>query len=255
MGILTCDKKIKLKILIMVSANELTIGKPIKWRGWITSWSHVPCSRCDDPSQFVPSRDIYGFDKLSSKAQEEVSESILSTTAPSVETIDPTDEAFAKISNTLPQHRPPNTLLPGVTLLPYQREGLGFLRMREREKGVRGGVLADEMGMGKTLQMLALIALGKEDEENSEENQEEEEEEEEVEEGKEKEKEKEDDDKEMEDEEEDDDDEEEEDDDDDDDKSKSKSNSKSKSKSKSEKSKSKSKSKKSKSKSKKQKKD
>merc|ERR1712065_126826 len=202
----TCDKKIKLKILIMVSANELTIvedkweamvnvpgssrylmrveysksgrakcricsdqikkdelriGKPIKWRGWITSWSHVPCSRCDDPSQFVPSRDIYGFDKLSSKAQEEVSESILSTTAPSVETIDPTDEAFAKISNTLPQHRPPNTLLPGVTLLPYQREGLGFLRMREREKGVRGGVLADEMGMGKTLQMLALIALGK----------------------------------------------------------------------------------------------
>ncbi|KAH9938679.1 SNF2 family N-terminal domain-containing protein [Fomitopsis serialis] len=44
-----------------------------------------------------------------------------------------------------------------VTLLPFQEESLYW--MREQEKGEwKGGMLADEMGMGKTIQMIALLA-------------------------------------------------------------------------------------------------
>ncbi|CDO74187.1 Glycosyltransferase Family 2 protein [Trametes cinnabarina] len=49
--------------------------------------------------------------------------------------------------------QPPNLK---VRLLPFQLESLSWFK--EQEKGVwRGGMLADEMGMGKTIQMIALM--------------------------------------------------------------------------------------------------
>ncbi|EMD41151.1 hypothetical protein CERSUDRAFT_131728 [Gelatoporia subvermispora B] len=43
-----------------------------------------------------------------------------------------------------------------VTLLPFQQESMHW--MKEQENGVwKGGILADEMGMGKTIQMIALL--------------------------------------------------------------------------------------------------
>ncbi|KAF4653316.1 hypothetical protein FOL47_010597, partial [Perkinsus chesapeaki] len=50
---------------------------------------------------------------------------------------------------------PPEELT--TPLLPYQHEGMAWMCNQEEEADCRGGVLADEMGMGKTLQMLALI--------------------------------------------------------------------------------------------------
>lgn len=47
---------------------------------------------------------------------------------------------------------------PGLSLklLPFQQEGLYW--MKKQEKGHwKGGMLADEMGMGKTIQTIALI--------------------------------------------------------------------------------------------------
>ena len=43
-----------------------------------------------------------------------------------------------------------------LTLLPFQREGLSWMRKQE-ETEIRGGILADEMGMGKTIQMISLL--------------------------------------------------------------------------------------------------
>lgn len=43
-----------------------------------------------------------------------------------------------------------------IKLLPFQLEGLHWLKRQENSK-YRGGVLSDEMGMGKTIQMIALI--------------------------------------------------------------------------------------------------
>ena len=43
-----------------------------------------------------------------------------------------------------------------MSLLPFQREGLYWLQSQERSEW-RGGLLADEMGMGKTIQMVSLL--------------------------------------------------------------------------------------------------
>ncbi|KCZ82551.1 hypothetical protein H312_00209 [Anncaliia algerae PRA339] len=43
-------------------------------------------------------------------------------------------------------------------LMPFQKDGVNWMMNREKSK-FKGGVLADEMGMGKTLQLLSLISL------------------------------------------------------------------------------------------------
>eukprot|EP00804_Cyclotella_cryptica_P005687 CCRYP_000055-RC/>CCRYP_000055-RC protein AED:0.08 eAED:0.07 QI:0/0.87/0.88/1/1/1/9/176/1325 len=48
---------------------------------------------------------------------------------------------------------------PGLTatLLPFQIEGFSWMRHQEVKSDIRGGILADEMGMGKTIQTIATI--------------------------------------------------------------------------------------------------
>lgn len=45
-----------------------------------------------------------------------------------------------------------------ISLLRYQKEWLAWA-LKQEESSVRGGILADEMGMGKTLQAIALVLL------------------------------------------------------------------------------------------------
>ena len=46
--------------------------------------------------------------------------------------------------------------LINVKMLPFQREGLAWLKKQEDTK-FNGGILADSMGMGKTCQTISLI--------------------------------------------------------------------------------------------------
>ena len=47
--------------------------------------------------------------------------------------------------------------LTGANLLPFQQEGFSWMMAQESNESTRGGILADEMGMGKTLQTISLI--------------------------------------------------------------------------------------------------
>lgn len=44
-----------------------------------------------------------------------------------------------------------------LSLLPFQRLGVGWMRQQEEINDFKGGILADEMGMGKTIQTIALL--------------------------------------------------------------------------------------------------
>ena len=49
---------------------------------------------------------------------------------------------------------------PGMTikLLPFQLEGLNWL-IKQEDGEFNGGILADEMGMGKTIQTIGLLCM------------------------------------------------------------------------------------------------
>ncbi|TGZ77878.1 hypothetical protein EX30DRAFT_310705 [Ascodesmis nigricans] len=64
-------------------------------------------------------------------------------------------DALEKLPKIAPKEVPQPDGLK-LTLLPFQREGLNWLE--KQEKGAfKGGILADEMGMGKTIQTIALL--------------------------------------------------------------------------------------------------
>ncbi|CDR97304.1 DNA repair protein rhp16, putative [Babesia bigemina] len=105
----------------------------------------------------------YGFDSLGALQKVVVAKIRLAMEYPdeldeefeirdAVETVAITPEL-----ESLPQ--PPELLVP---LLPFQRDGVTW--MYHQEKGpVKGGILADEMGMGKTIQTIALLIAAKRD--------------------------------------------------------------------------------------------
>ncbi|KAF8883413.1 SNF2 family N-terminal domain-containing protein [Infundibulicybe gibba] len=68
-------------------------------------------------------------------------------------------DVWGDVEDSIPIVVPTKADQPGnlkLTLLPFQRESLFW--MREQEKGLwKGGMLADEMGMGKTIQIISLL--------------------------------------------------------------------------------------------------
>ncbi|KAI7907279.1 SNF2 family N-terminal domain-containing protein [Cokeromyces recurvatus] len=48
-----------------------------------------------------------------------------------------------------------------LQLLPFQKYGVGWMRRQEKMETFNGGILADEMGMGKTIQTIALLLTDK----------------------------------------------------------------------------------------------
>jgi DNA repair protein RAD16 len=102
-----------------------------------------------------PAKLITGIASLKAKDQVLVSEYMAKNTAEGVldERTDIAEDHYSKKTR-MPEKDPSPYLT--AQLLPYQREALAWMVGQEESK-YKGGILADEMGMGKTLQAISLI--------------------------------------------------------------------------------------------------
>ena len=143
--------------------------------GAIPIWFHIRCA----PLSFV-GFDVFdetlaalcfGFDALPAEVQQEVRDTA-GKVVQATKILEDDDEyaedfdgaAAPSLSERLVHRRgvsvpllskPPE--ITGATLLPFQLEGYSWMVAQESNPATRGGILADEMGMGKTLQTIALI--------------------------------------------------------------------------------------------------
>ena len=142
------------KCSAVIDKDTIRIGIPIRdprgEHGYIAAWQHAKCTRLAESD--YPQDEMYGLAALTEGQQKAVVKEIFSAGTPShLEALNPDD--LVKRGK-LPEATPSPNLLQ--SLLPYQREGLGWLTAQEASDS-KGGILADEMGMGKTIQMISLI--------------------------------------------------------------------------------------------------
>ena len=144
----------------LIEKEALRVGIEQAEKGWgeIWRWQHLACCRL--PSAVCSVEYLEGFDAIEDKDRPLVLEMLSSLDPPShLKAIDPDAEIESAAKAWSTQREPPPEL--DAQMLPYQKEGLGWMCAQE-ESTVRGGILADEMGMGKTLQTIALMLAHKE---------------------------------------------------------------------------------------------
>ena len=123
-----------------IANKELRIGKPIKWRGFISSWTHVKCywNEVEDEASFRPIKkeEIYGFNLLTAADKKVVLKQVKEFKPPDgLEAITPDDPGFTK-RGPLERVKQPKSVV--LQLLPFQEEGYGW--MKQQEESPLGGV-------------------------------------------------------------------------------------------------------------------
>jgi DNA repair protein RAD16 len=146
----TCDEVIS-KQTLRVSHVPLFRGKP----GYRV-YRHLQCAVF--PEEVRTTRDVSGWRNLTRadlKLLEERIEESKILIAKENEELQPDELVQVEFQGEI-RKAPPG--LAGVNLLPFQIEGASWMYHQERHcEDIRGGILADEMGMGKTVQTIVTI--------------------------------------------------------------------------------------------------
>jgi DNA repair protein RAD16 len=147
-----------------IAKDAVRIGEPLKYRGgdygWISKWMHPECYRAEGVTREELETRVHGLDALKDGDREVLLATVLSPDRPEIENtaLDVTSEEFLRRPAVEPMEAPRALTRP---LLGFQREGLRW--MCDNESGdAKGGILADEMGMGKTIQCISMLLARKE---------------------------------------------------------------------------------------------
>lgn len=151
-----------------IEKGTLRLGYPFRWRASEDAYSLYLHPECYAPEVFgIKEKDlqkqIFGFKALSNTEKAQVWKKMRGKdrAAAGAEESRKAQEEFARgvvgpgidIAS-LPKVKVPDQVV--VPMLPFQKEGLTW--MCQQESGpVAGGILADEMGMGKTIQAISLL--------------------------------------------------------------------------------------------------
>ena len=142
-----CDERIE-KNTLRVASRPLFRGKP----GFVV-YRHLKCQTF--PEEITKAHMVGGWRRLKPEdralLRKQVEESKLRLEEESKE-LDADELVQASFQGSL--REAPQSLT--ATLLPFQREGVSWMYNQE-DSEIKGGILADEMGMGKTLQTITVI--------------------------------------------------------------------------------------------------
>jgi DNA repair protein RAD16 len=127
-----------------IDGKSVRVGLIIEgdW-GLFTRWQHLGCTVFHSSLKNVSTLD--GFQELSSENQNLVMDRFKASSSEVDEEQSPIDPDELVRRNWDYPVEPPEDLL--VSLLPFQKEGLGWM-LHQEYISVHGGILADEMGMG-----------------------------------------------------------------------------------------------------------
>ncbi|CCW70891.1 unnamed protein product [Phytomonas sp. Hart1] len=137
-----------------IDKGEFRCGIPVRFaggeNGWISAWQHLGCTRLEESENLT--KVMHGFAQLKESDKEKVILEVTSSEIPEhLKSLD-TEDLIKRMR--LEEAETPKEVLR--TLLPYQKEGLNWMLAQEHSD-TKGGILADEMGMGKTIQMISLL--------------------------------------------------------------------------------------------------
>lgn len=139
-----------------IQRHEWRCGFPIKHNNYfISAWQHLSCTRLENEQKdgVVLEDIVFGLKSCSTPEKELIIKELTSTEIP--EHLKPLDPDDLVKREKLEEVAPPHELLR--PLLSYQKEGLGWMINQEINTPYKGGILADEMGMGKTIQVISLM--------------------------------------------------------------------------------------------------
>lgn len=124
-----------------IAKDELRVGVVVQGDRWVTTnWQHLACTIFPPTIRVVES--MNGFCGLSADVQAQIRDRVQSSWGevdPDDVPIDPNELVRMNWSEEM---EPANELL--MPLLPYQKEGLGWM-VHQEKSATRGGILADEV--------------------------------------------------------------------------------------------------------------